>query len=75
MIIVDKSLLIYFKNFRIQFRYGSVWGPKRGYTGNDVTHKENSLNSGEFIDKITLWFGDILDSVTFYSKNGNIFVF
>ena len=57
---------------RIQFRYGSVWGPKRGYTGNVAPHNEVSLDSGTFIDRIELWSGTVLDSVTFYSENGKL---
>ena len=56
--------------FSIQFRYGSVWAPERGYTGNAPPHNEVFLDSGAFIDMISLWSGDILDLVTFFSDTG-----
>ena len=59
---------------RIQFRYGSVWGPERGYTGNAAPHNEVFFDSGTFVDRINLWFGTVLDSVTLYSENGKFLV-
>ena len=58
--------------FRIQFCYGSVWGPEQGFTGNVAPQKEVSFESGTFIDRINLWCGAILDFVTFYSETGMI---
>ena len=59
---------------RIQFRYGSVWGPERGYTGNAAPQNEVSFDPGTFVDRISLWFGTVLDSVTLFSENGKFLV-
>ena len=54
----------------IQFKYGSTWGPERGYTGGGILDNEMILQPGEFINRINMWSGDIVDVLTFYSDTG-----
>ena len=59
----------------IKFRYATVWGPMSGYDGTEQDYVETLLKPGEYIVDIEIWYGSILDIVTFYSQNGNYFSF
>ena len=68
-----KYFIFFLFHSRIQFRYGAVWAPVRGYDGNDKDYLEYFLNPGEYIATVELYSGAILDIVTFYTQNGKLF--
>ena len=53
-----------------QMRYGALWAPVIGYSGDGTDYKEILLNTGEYIATIEYSAGNLLDRVQFYSQTG-----
>ena len=51
-------------------RYGALWAPMIGYSGDRTDFKEILLNPGEYIASIEYHAGNVLDRVQFYSQTG-----
>ena len=51
-------------------RYGTLWAPVIGYSGDGTDYKEILLNPGEYIATIEYHAGNVLDKVQFYSQTG-----
>ena len=51
-------------------RYGALWAPVIGYSGDRTDFKEILLNPGEYIASIEYHAGNVLDRVQFYSQTG-----
>lgn len=63
-------MLLYFRFYSIQFRYGDVWGPINGGMGGSP--QEAYLNVGEYIVSVNIASDAKVDQVTFNTNMRSI---